>query len=142
MVSKKTTVFAIPVHQFPSEKRSVRKLPVLIAQNLTLNSDAAPDNKYMFDAYRGPLPYLWNITFITKMYLYNIDPLKSHFYIVKLGFTGLYIIFVISAHNIDCGYSLEPPRRGGSNEYPQSMFWTEIWKLSEFFVWKIAIFGW
>ena len=21
-----------------------------------------------------------------------------------------------------CGYSLEPPRRGGSNEYPQSMF--------------------
>ena len=24
--------------------------------------------------------------------------------------------------NIDCGYSLEPPRRGGSNEYPQSMF--------------------
>ena len=25
--------------------------------------------------------------------------------------------------NIDCGYSLEPPRRGGSNEYPQSMFW-------------------
>ena len=22
----------------------------------------------------------------------------------------------------DCGYSLEPPRRGGSNEYPQSMF--------------------
>ena len=31
-------------------------------------------------------------------------------------------IFHISARNIDCGYSLEPPRRGGSNEYPQSMF--------------------
>ena len=31
-------------------------------------------------------------------------------------------IFHISAHNIDCGYSLEPPRGGGSNEYPQSMF--------------------
>ena len=30
--------------------------------------------------------------------------------------------FYISAQNIDCGYSLEPPRRGGSNEYPQSMF--------------------
>ena len=29
-------------------------------------------------------------------------------------------IFHISAQNIDCGYSLEPPRRGGSNEYPQS----------------------
>ena len=23
---------------------------------------------------------------------------------------------------MDCGYLLEPPRRGGSNEYPQSMF--------------------
>ena len=33
-------------------------------------------------------------------------------------------IFNISAQNIDCGYSLEPPRRGGSNEYPQSMFFS------------------
>ena len=32
------------------------------------------------------------------------------------------IFFLISAQDIDCGYSLEPPRRGGSNEYPQSMF--------------------
>ena len=31
-------------------------------------------------------------------------------------------IFHISAQNIDCGYSLEPPRRGSFNEYPQSMF--------------------
>ena len=31
-------------------------------------------------------------------------------------------IFHISAQNNNCGYSLEPPRRGGSNEYPQSMF--------------------
>ena len=31
-------------------------------------------------------------------------------------------IFQILAQNIDCGYSLEPPRRGGSNVYPQSMF--------------------
>ena len=32
------------------------------------------------------------------------------------------IFFQISAQNTDCGYSIEPPRRGGSNEYPQSMF--------------------
>ena len=38
-------------------------------------------------------------------------------------------IFLISAQNIDCGYSLEPPRRGGSNKYPQSMFWAEIRKI-------------
>ena len=31
-------------------------------------------------------------------------------------------IFHISVQTIDCRYSLEPPRRGGSNEYPQSMF--------------------
>ena len=33
--------------------------------------------------------------------------------------------FLIFAQNIDCGYTLEPPRRGGSNEYPQSMFWSK-----------------
>ena len=32
---------------------------------------------------------------ITKTCLYNFDPLKPHFYIVKLGFTGVYIIFLI-----------------------------------------------
>ena len=25
--------------------------------------------------------------------------------------------------SIECGYTLELPRRGGSNEYPQSIFW-------------------
>ena len=60
--------------------------------------------------------------FITKTCLYDFDPLKPHFYIVKLGFTRVYIIFLISAQNIDYGYSLELPHQGGSNEYPQSMF--------------------
>ena len=64
--------------------------------------------------------------YITKSRLCNFDPLKPHFYIVKLGFTGVYIIFLISDQNIDCGYSLEPPRRGGSKEYPQSIFLAEI----------------
>ena len=36
-------------------------------------------------------------SFITKTRLYNFDPFKPHFYIVKLGFTGVYIIFLISA---------------------------------------------
>ena len=31
-------------------------------------------------------------------------------------------IFYVSAQNIDCGYSLEPPQRGGSNEYPHLDF--------------------
>ena len=54
---------------------------------------------------------LQTVAYITKTRLYNFDPLQPHFYIVKLGFTGVYIIFLISAQNIDCGYSLEPPPR-------------------------------
>ena len=79
---------------------------------------------------------------ITKTCLYNFDPLKPYFYIAKLGFTGVYIIVFISAKKIDCGYSLEPPRRGDSNEYPQSMFWTEIWKNIRVFYLKIFSFWW
>ena len=37
-------------------------------------------------------------------------------------------LVLIFAQNIDCGYTLEPPPRGGSNEYSQSMFWSKIKK--------------
>ena len=47
----------------------------------------------------------------------NILPSKNEKFQIKNS-----DIFNFSAQNIDCGYSLEPPRRGGSNEYPQSMF--------------------
>ena len=42
-----------------------------------------------------------------------LTPLNPTFIIVKLGSTGVYIIVLISTLNIDCGYSLEPPRQGG-----------------------------
>ena len=45
------------------------------------------------------------VSTIMKTYLYYFDPLEPHFYMAKLGFTRLYIIFLISAQNIDCGYS-------------------------------------
>ena len=51
-------------------------------------------------------------------------PSKYEFFQIKI-----LIFFLCLLKNIDCGYSLEPPRRGGSNEYPQSMFWAEIWKI-------------
>ena len=35
----------------------------------------------------------WCSNIITKTCLYNFDPRKPHFYIVKLGFTGVNIIF-------------------------------------------------
>ena len=47
----------------------------------------------------------------------------------KFSDKSFFDIFHISAHDIDCGYSLEPPRRGGSNKYPQSMFGAEIRKI-------------
>ena len=84
---------------------------------------------------------------IMKTYLYNLDPLKPHFYIVKLGFTGVDIIFLFLLKNIDCGYSSEPPRWGGSNEYPQYVLSRNmknirifIWKLSVFLVVKFSIY--
>ena len=46
---------------------------------------------------------------ITKTCPCNDDPLTPHFYIVKLGFTGVYIFFLFLLQSIDCGYSLEPP---------------------------------
>ena len=40
-------------------------------------------------------------TIITKTYLYNFDPLKPHFYIVKLGFAGVrYFSYFCSKHGL------------------------------------------
>ena len=62
---------------------------------------------------------------ITKTRLYNFEPLKPHFYTVKLGLTGVYVFFFLFLlKNIDCGYSLEPPHRT-----PQSMFLTSAHNL-------------
>ena len=36
------------------------------------------------------------------------------------------IFFILLIKKIDCGYSLEPPRRGGSNEYHNLFLWAEI----------------
>ena len=65
-----------------------------------------------------------------------LTPLKPHFYIVKLGFTGVYIILLISARK----HRLWLLVRTASNEYPHSMFWAEIWKILEFFIWKFSVF--
>ena len=48
----------------------------------------------------------------------KILPPKTESFQIKKS----HIFFLISAPTIYCGYSLEPPRRGGSNEYLQSMF--------------------
>ena len=55
-----------------------------------------------------------------KTRLYNFDPLKPHFYIVKLGFTGVYIIFLISAQKHRLWVLIRTASQGSSNEYQQS----------------------
>ena len=40
----------------------------------------------------------------------NEYPHKPHLYIVKLGYAGVYLFFLFLLQNIDCGFSLEPPR--------------------------------
>ena len=68
--------------------------------------------------------------YMPRTYLYNFDPLKPHFYIVKLGLTGVYIIFLIAAQK---HRSWVLVRTASPNEYPQSMFSAEILKISDFF---------
>ena len=74
-----------------------------------------------FRSFLGNFNYIFHS--ITKTYLYNVDPLKSTFIQYNWGLQGI-DYFLISAQKHRLWYSLEPPRRGGSNEYPQSMFWT------------------
>ena len=71
---------------------------------------------------------LTNIQNITKTRLFKYTENFFHQKIEKFQMKNS-DIFHISAQNIDCGYSLEPPRRGGSNEYPQSMFYAVIRKI-------------
>ena len=55
-----------------------------------------------------------------------MSPPKFEYFQIKTNS----VIFRISAQIIDCGYSLEPPRRGGSSDFSQSMFFlSEIRKI-------------
>ena len=47
--------------------------------------------------------------------LKSLQPKKETFQIKNSD------IFHTSAQKVNCGYSLEPPLRSGSNEFPQSM---------------------
>ena len=65
-------------------------------------------------------------------------PITPHLYIVNWGLEGYTCFFLISAQNIDCGYSLDLPRQGGSNEYTQFMFLSRnVKKISEVFILKV-----
>ena len=69
------------------------------------------------------MPPLWVAGLTLRKQAYSniliiLQPKKENFQIKTLD------IFLIFSQNIDCGCSLEPPLQGGSNEYPQSMFFS------------------
>ena len=86
-------------------------------------SSADPDIMWLCTVCHAVIDFLTQFL-ITKTHLFKyilkILPPKHENFLKKIS-----DIFHILAQNIDCGYSLEPPRRGGSNEYPQSMFWAK-----------------
>ena len=65
------------------------RIPYKIAYAFSEDSDQPAHSRMMVR--------IFAVLFITKTCVYNFDPLKPHFYLVKLGFTGVYIIFLISA---------------------------------------------
>ena len=52
-----------------------------------------------------------HVLHITKTCPCNVYPLEPHFYIAKLEYTGVYLVFLFLLQNINCRYSLEPPHR-------------------------------
>ena len=78
---------------------------------------------------------------IKKTCLYNFDSLKPRFYIVKLGLTGVYIIFLNSAEKHRLWVLIRTARRDGSNEYHNLYFEQKYEKYQNFYL-KMFIFWW
>ena len=81
---------------------------------------------------QNPFSYICEI--IAQLVMYLLSILKTRPGNIQRIFSAVKIenltsknfdILNMFAQNIDCGCMLEPPRRGASNEYPQSMFWTK-----------------
>ena len=83
------------------------------------------------------LPFFWCLGIVTEAF-----PVRLHFIMKNMPIQmyrkfhhlnlkifklkTLIFFFYIFAQSIDCGYSLEPPRRGGSNEYYNLCFAAEL----------------
>ena len=108
--------------------------PVIWKRNLT----PLGANYFLSEETQADLSLLWahmsegTFSHVTSNH-YENKPIQIYwkFYYQKNENFQIKILmfFFFLLKNTDCGYSLEPPRRGGSNEYPQSMFWAEIRKI-------------
>ena len=82
-------------------KTFIKNIGTIIRQDLKL---------FMAQSLRKHAHVIYNFSIVVK---------------IEIFLQKMFDIFLIFAQNIDRGYTLEPPRRGGSNEYPQSMFWSK-----------------
>ena len=79
-----------------------------ILPNVMTNKEYANDRVLMI----GSLLHCWLMLPTTSI--------RCHFFSAK----KVLIFFLFLNENIHCGYSLEAPHWGTSNEYPQCMFWS------------------
>ena len=71
--------------------------------------------------------------YITKTCLYNFDPIKPYFYIVKLGFIGyIYYFPYFAKKKTGCGYSLKRLVKAVLTS-THNLFLAEIWKYQNFY---------
>ena len=82
---------------------------------------------------------LLQVIFITKTCLHNFDPLKPHFYIVKLGYTGVYIIFLIFAQKLRLMVLV---RTEAILTSTHNLCFEQIYENYHFFfLWQFSVFG-
>ena len=80
----------------------IRKTSLLMSTN---NKCFCAEKKVLFVCVEvlrlsQPIQVMYSaVSYIMKTCLYNFNPLKPHLYIIKLEFTGVYIIFLISVQN-------------------------------------------
>ena len=87
------------------------------------------------------------MTMMHQMFLFlTIRQLWRSIFTTLYSKTEVYMVysiynFLIFDQNIDCGYSLQPPRQGGSDMYPVPIVHVlkKIRKLSKCFIWKFSI---
>ena len=132
-----------PAHKIPNHTTVITSIQLLfffwqIYCSFLQNSIAIMESK---------LPYMelyWYLSYsictnITKTclfkYIENFTTKKGKFSDKNFD------IFHSFAQNIDCGYSLEPPRWGSSNEYLQSMFLGRNKKNTQFYYIKVGFKG-
>ena len=82
-------------HVFPSEAK--RTVDLFTSHLQSRPNDLNGSGRLRCLTLQTAIDFHYTFYTITKTRLYNFDPLKPHFYIVNLRFTGYTLFFLISA---------------------------------------------